>query len=192
MTPDEHDRLFARISHLPQLVSTALSAQILDLEGDVTLAGQGLRDMTRLGGSDGVLWSEIAMMNRAEISSSLNELRQILTRIENAIESHDLSLLLSIFSEGNEGRKLFAGKHGGRPRDYVLFRIVVEDKPGVLAELFQLCGDHSVNVEDLQIEHTPNQETGLITLAVLPEQSEMLESVLTGREWKFHLERRQQ
>lgn len=188
LTPEEHDQLFARISHLPQLLSTALSGQMLEVPGDVSLAGQGLRDMTRLAGSDGHLWSQIVVMNKTEISRSFDELKKIIARIDSALVDEDPSELLRIFQEGNEGRKLFAGKHGGKARDYVLFRIVIEDKPGVLADLFKLCGEHGVNVEDLQIEHTPNQETGLITIAVLPDQTNTLSSALSSHNWKFYIE----
>lgn len=188
MAPEAHDYLFARISHIPQLLSTALSSHMLSVAGDVSLAGQGLRDMTRLAGSDGKLWSEIVAMNKSEISNSFQELRSIISRIEEAIQGNDLSQIERIFLEGNEGRNLFAGKHGGKAREYVFFRIVIEDKPGVLSELFKLCGDHGVNVEDLQIEHTPNQETGLITIAVLPDQRDTLSSVLSDHHWKFYIE----
>jgi prephenate dehydrogenase len=67
-----------------------------------------------------------------------------------------------------------------------LFRIVIEDRPGVLGQLFALCGKHGVNVEDLEIEHTPNQQTGLITIAVSPAQSDLFSSALSDEAWRFH------
>ena len=188
MTPEEHDSLFATISHLPQLLSTLLSAAMVDIGKDVALAGQGLRDMTRLAESQVALWSEIITLNSEEILKSLISFKSRLDLLESAIEEKDTKIIATLFEEGKKGRRFFTGKHGGVPRDYVLFRIVIDDRPGVLGELFALCGKEKINVEDLTIEHSPNQETGLITLSISPDQKKHLEQALKEDNWRFHLD----
>jgi prephenate dehydrogenase len=143
--------------------------------------------MTRLAESEGGLWAEIIALNSEEILNAMQDFKASLTKIERAVELKDASTILSIFQKGKTTRTFLAGKHGGVPRDYIFFRIVIDDRPGVLAELFALCGEANVNVEDLAIEHSPNQETGLITLAIAPEQKARLEMILKERNWKFHL-----
>ncbi|MGA1279911.1 MAG: prephenate dehydrogenase/arogenate dehydrogenase family protein, partial [Candidatus Nanopelagicaceae bacterium] len=188
MTAEEHDAIFARVSHLPQILSTLLSATLRDQPGAVAFSGQGFRDMTRLAESDGGLWAQIIPLNSEEILIALQEFKASLNKIERAIELNDASTILKVFQEGKSTRTLLAGKHGGVPRDYIFFRIVIDDRPGVLAELFALCGEVNVNVEDLTIEHSPNQETGLITLAIAPEHKTPLEMILNDRSWNFHLD----
>lgn len=189
MTPDHHDHLFARISHVPQLISTALGGSLVEIGDEVSLSGQGLRDTTRLAESKASLWTEIVSLNSKEILEALKHYREIIMGLENAITKGDMEEVSKQFDLGNRGRLLLSGKHGGKPRDYIFFRIVIDDRPGVLAELFALCGERRVNVEDLDIEHSPNQETGLITLAISPEQEAELSSALEEGSWRFHIQR---
>lgn len=192
MEPADHDYLFARISHFPQILSTLLSGTLLSAGDGVTLSGQGLRDVTRLANSDPALWSQIIALNATEIKNVISDFQKLLRRLEVAVDSMDISSIVQLFKEGQEGRKLIGGKHGGVARDYSYFRIVIDDRPGVLGQLFALCGEHGVNVEDLDIEHTPNQETGLITIAVAPHQTDIFASALKEHEWRFHINGRQQ
>ena len=93
-----------------------------------------------------------------------------------------------MFEMAKSSRDQISGKHGARQRAYALFRIVIDDRPGVLAELFALTGKHAINIEDLDLEHSPSQETGLITLSVHPNQAMDFAKVLTTSNWIFHLE----
>ena len=101
MTPAEHDRLFARISHLPQVLSTSLAASVESVGGSIDLAGQGLRDMLRLSGSKAELWSEILLANSDEVLESINELKMKISEIERAIQQGDLDQLAAIFAIAN-------------------------------------------------------------------------------------------
>lgn len=80
LAPDEHDRLFAFVSHLPQLVVSAL----MDVAGagagveGLRLAGAGLRDSTRLAESPPGIWRDILETNHANIAASLNALIAVL------------------------------------------------------------------------------------------------------------------
>lgn len=85
ISSESHDRLVAEISHLPQLISTALGAQIEPKLID--LAGPGLRSMLRLAGSPHEVWSEIVDQNRTEITESLNVYIENLKLIAELIES---------------------------------------------------------------------------------------------------------
>ena len=67
--------------------------------------------------------------------------------------------------------------------------IVIEDKPGQLAALFDECAKAEVNVEDLTIEHSPGQFTGLITLALSEEGAAKLSSHLQEKGWSVHVPR---
>jgi len=78
MDVDDHDAAVARVSHLPHLLSVLMAGHLVTVpEGDLLLAGQGLRDVTRVAGSDPGLWQQIVGANSAAV---LNELRGIADR----------------------------------------------------------------------------------------------------------------
>lgn len=186
MTTSAHDNLFAKISHLPQVISVALASSISDLGEDLSLAGQGLRDMLRISASEGDLWSEILLNNQEEIIEAIEDFQDILESLTEAIEDNDASKIIEIFDDVRNVSKRVSAKHGMKPRDYKYLNVVIEDKPGQLGALFNECSEISVNVEDLNIEHSPNQATGLIRLALSEKDSKALEEHLVAKGWKVH------
>jgi len=101
----------------------------------------------------------------------------------------DEEAVATFISAGQAGRARIPGKHGGTARAYSYLPIVIEDKPGQLSRLFHECEDANVNIEDLSIEHSPGQFTGLITLALSKDDSERLAAHLELRGWNVHLPR---
>ena len=186
MAASAHDELMARISHLPQLISTALASSVIRGSG-LELAGQGLRDMTRIANSDGALWSEILIGNKEEVSRSIKEFIEILNSIERNVQSGDVGAIRAAFDKGRESRNLISGKHGKQARPYTYLRIVIEDRPGQLSKIISDCSTINANIEDLSIEHSPGQFTGLITLAFLEEDAERVCTHLEGQGWSVHL-----
>ncbi len=84
MPPDNHDRVVAWTSHLPQLISTALAASIadsLDEQDSRGVAGPALRDMTRLAESPFDIWKDILGTNRANVRQVLDAYIQRLERL---------------------------------------------------------------------------------------------------------------
>ncbi len=69
-TPEEHDRMVARASHLPQLLSNAIAAATVEAKA---FGGPGLDSMTRLSGSSFDIWRDILSTNRDEIAAAMDE-----------------------------------------------------------------------------------------------------------------------
>lgn len=93
MTAEEHDRTVAFTSHLPQLLSTALSSMLADELADnrsLEVAGPGLLDMTRLGMSDFDLWRDIVNTNVSEIDHALSVYIDKLTEIRHNLQTPNL------------------------------------------------------------------------------------------------------
>jgi len=94
-TPAEHDCVLAYTSHLPQLVSTALAATLLDAvqnqPGLSELSGRAVREMTRLAASDPHMWSDIASQNRANLVSALREMEQALARLRESLGTEEFT-----------------------------------------------------------------------------------------------------
>lgn len=86
MTPEEHDRAVALVSHLPYLVAAALMGATGDA---VPAAGPAFLGATRVAGSPVALWAEICRLNRDQIRSALRAFRDELARLEAAIGDGD-------------------------------------------------------------------------------------------------------
>ena len=189
MDPLEHDKAVAAISHLPQILSSLLGKQLQEFPDEwLALAGQGLRDTVRIAGSDPKLWQEIISMNREKIAPLLHTLIDDLQSFEKLLNSDgDYSLEIGAFiEEGRVGRAKIPGKHGGKARSYSYLPIVIADAPGNLAAIFNMCAQIDVNVEDLSIEHSPGQLTGLITLGLSEQGAEKLSQHLIAQGWNVH------
>jgi prephenate dehydrogenase len=109
-----HDDLFASVSHLPHLAAFALMDAVLSMERDgqrMHLAGGGLRDFTRVAGSDPVMWRDIFLMNRDMILKSLAEYRGALGRLESAIREGRGESLAALLARARMARE----ESGHRP-----------------------------------------------------------------------------
>jgi prephenate dehydrogenase len=190
MSAREHDRAMALVSHTPQVVASLMAATLKGQESIwFDLIGQGFRDLTRIADSDPQLWSEILSENAPNIREILAALRTNIETIEEKLDNQKFAH--EIIQAGNAARALIPGKHGGAPRKYVYLHIVIDDKAGQLAAIFNDCARAQVNIEDVSIEHTPGQNTGLVTLSILEaKNAEFLEEFLTKEGWKVHLTRK--
>ena len=184
----EHDAAVALISHFPQILSSLLAGMLDEADtAALNLAGQGLRDLTRLADSDPKLWSSLLTSNSDALIPKLDEAISKLENLKNSLLSRDSQSVEKFISQGRSGRALIPGKHGGGKRDYTYLPIVISDKPGQLALIFQECSSVGVNIEDLAIEHSPNQDTGLITLALNDQDAHKLHKHLLAQGWLAHI-----
>jgi prephenate dehydrogenase len=185
LTALDHDAAVAKISHLPQIAASLLAKQLSGTPVEwMELAGQGLRDTTRIAGSDESLWKEIIYSNRAEISELLINLQNDLAQMIAALD--DPAKIAELIAAGREGKAMIPGKHGGKAREYSYLPIVIDDKPGQLGAIFNECAAMQVNVEDLNIEHSPGQLSALITLSLSALDAEKLSAHLTSIGWNVH------
>ena len=185
LSASDHDAAVAKISHLPQIVSSLLAKQLIGTKPEwMELSGQGLRDSTRIAASDEQLWKEIIYSNRIVLAEFLKDLQSDLKALVDNLE--DPSQIEKMLLQGRIGRELIPGKHGGKAREYSYLPIVIDDKPGQLAAIFNECSTLGVNVEDLIIEHSPGQLSALITLALSAADAHKLSDHLGPIGWNVH------
>jgi prephenate dehydrogenase len=182
----EHDQAMALVSHGPQLVASVLAGLLVDKKAQwLDLVGQGFKDLTRIADSDPLLWREILSENAVNISSLLSSLIHEFEGIQKGLQNPLIAQ--KIIEAGNIGRSLIPGKHGSMAREYIYLHIVIDDKAGQLAAIFNDCATAGVNIEDVSIEHTPGQNTGLVTLSILdPHKAHELGKYLDSAGWKVH------
>ncbi len=93
--PADHDRFCAWISHLPQMISTALAATLVDEFGPdapvLDIGGRALREMTRISGSPYSMWRDIAITNKKNVADALQKLEQRLAHIRENLDTRELA-----------------------------------------------------------------------------------------------------
>lgn len=189
LTPEQHDAAVALVSHVPQVVSSLMARRLIEApHASVNLAGQGLRDVTRIAASDPELWVQILGQNAQPVVEILRGYRDDLDRFIDALENMDAPGARRRVAEelfgGNTGLERLPGKHGV-DRRYASLTVMVDDRPGQLAKLFNDVGDADANIEDLRLEHSPGAQVGLAEISVLPEVLERLTDELAARGWRI-------
>lgn len=117
MDADAHDQLCSWISHLPQFISTALAATLVDEYGEeaplLETGGRALREMTRISGSPYSMWRDVALTNKKNIRHALLKLEQRLAHIRENLDTKELALE---FERAHHLRKNPPRKPAGREK----------------------------------------------------------------------------
>jgi prephenate dehydrogenase len=183
----DHDRSVALVSHAPQLVASLLASRLRSGTGAALgLAGQGVRDTTRIASSDPGLWVQIVGANAEAVAEVLRPLRDDLDALLAALDAPDepasRRVVAELLAAGNDGVARIPGKHGQDKR-YTSLVVKIDDKPGELARLLTEIGEEGVNMEDLRLEHSPETRVGFAEISVVPEAAHPLAAALESRGW---------
>lgn len=195
LPPDAHDAAVAAVSHVPQLAASLVAARLEDLDEDaVALAGQGLRDVTRIAASDPSLWTQILAGNAAAVRDVLravsDDLAGIVAALDELASAPDppgaRATLARAISAGNAGHARIPGKHGAAPTAYTTVRVIIPDEPGQLGRLFADIADIGANVEEFHLDHGLGQPFGLAEVDVVPASAAGLAEGMERRGWRLH------
>ncbi|MGH6624141.1 MAG: prephenate dehydrogenase [Burkholderiaceae bacterium] len=108
LTAEDHDRVFAAVSHLPHVLAYALVAQIASQDDSDRLfahAGAGFRDFTRIAAASPTMWRDICLANRAAISAALASDRGQLDQLQRAVDASDAVELERVFEIASRARR---------------------------------------------------------------------------------------
>lgn len=189
MAAADHDAAVALVSHAPQIVSSLMAKRLADsTDAALGLAGQGVRDVTRIAASEPELWVQILGANAPAITRILHAYRDDLDQVLAALDDVDAAgsrrAIAEEIAAGNVGVARLPGKHGQDKRFRSMI-VMVDDRPGELARLLAELGELDVNLEDLRLEHSPGAPFGLAEIAVLPEVWQRTVTDLTDRGWRL-------
>jgi prephenate dehydrogenase len=107
LTAEQHDAVFAAVSHLPHLLSFALVhdlAQRDDRDLLLSFAASGFRDFTRIAASSPEMWRDICLANRDALLGELEKYTAELNVLSLALEQRDAAKLETVFSEARKVR----------------------------------------------------------------------------------------
>ena len=181
----DHDAAVALVSHTPQVLSSVLAGRLVSADEEyVRIAGQGLRDMTRIAGSSTGMWTDILSVNAGPVADVIEDIVAELERTVAALRAQpggSSAEVERVLAAGIEGQRRIPGKHGAAPAPVLEVPVMLADRPGELARLFTAAGDAGVNLEDVRIEHVLGRPSGLVGIFVRPDAGEPLISALRDR-----------
>lgn len=189
MTVEEHDAAVAQISHVPQIAASLLASRLQGTPAQaLQLAGNGLRDTTRIAASDPSLWVQILTANADMILPELHGMKADLDRLIKTLSQPTATGarldVAQLMDEGNKGQGRIPGKHGGPATSFAVITVLIDDTPGTILAALQAVADAGVNVEDLRMEHSSGYQVGMLEISVVPSYRKHLINTLTELGWK--------
>ena len=103
LSPSDHDRLLADVSHLPHVLAAALVA--MQADAGLDLCGKGFLDTTRIAGGDGALWRNILLDNADNLKTGLRRLRSQLSTVEKMLSAKSADALRDWLNAAAERRQ---------------------------------------------------------------------------------------
>ena len=147
----EHDRVTSQISHFPHILASGLMEQtaVYAQEHEMTrcFAAGGFRDMTRIAESEPSMWTSILLSNRETILERIEDFKERLDGIGQAISKGEEEQIWNFFNQAREQRQAMEiHKRGGVDSSYDLYVDVPDEEDVILRILELLRGTSLVNI----------------------------------------------
>lgn len=164
----EHDQAMAAVSHLPHVFANQLAAQGRPATERLGALAPSLRDATRVAGSNPGIWGEIFATNHLAVAAAIRESIAGLEFAAELIESADATRIASWQADAAADRAGLSGAESEGEATHQL-RVLVPNRPGILAELALALGKAGVNITDMSLDPAPDMSSGAISLWVAGE-----------------------
>ena len=148
---EEHDKVTSQVSHFPHILASGLMEQTALYAREHELAGRfaagGFRDMTRIAESEPGMWTSILLSNRETIIERIEDFKERLNEISQAIRDEDEGQIWDFFNQAREQRQAMEiHKRGGVDSSYDLFVDIPDEEDVILRILELLRGTSLVNI----------------------------------------------
>jgi prephenate dehydrogenase len=169
---DTHDRLMARVSHLPHVLANLLVAQAAGLlgeeeSGQLPAVGPSFRDATRVAGANSTIWTDIYTANSDALIDSIDELTARLSDVRAWLADGNAAEITAWNERARADRDALhgAGLLGGAAGESIVeLRASVPNRPGVIAEIALALGHAGVNIADLALAPSEDNRQGVVGL----------------------------
>ena len=179
---ETHDRLMATVSHLPHVLANVLvtqAATALSEEAEhLPEVGPSFRDATRVAGANPAIWGDIFAGNREAVASEIDGVIARLGETAELLRAGDRDAVGAWHEQaGRRRRELIDTEIAGGPLHEL--RVLVPNRPGIVAEVALELGQAGVNIEDMALYPAPDMTSGAISLYVAgDEQAERAEKLV--------------
>jgi prephenate dehydrogenase len=179
---EKHDRLMATISHLPHVLANVLVTQAtaaLSEEAEhLPEVGPSFRDVTRVAGANPAIWGDIFAGNREAVAAEIEGVVARLTEAAEMLRSGDRDAVGAWHEQaGRRRRELIETEIAGGPLHEL--RVLVPNRPGIVAEVALELGRAGVNIEDMALYPAADMTSGAISLYIAgDEEAERAEQLV--------------
>jgi prephenate dehydrogenase len=166
---ETHDRLMASVSHLPHVLANVLVTQAttaLSEEAEhLPEVGPSFRDATRVAGANPAVWGDIFAGNREAVAAEIDGVIARLGEAAELLRSGDRDAVVAWHDQARRRRReLIESEIAGGPLHEL--RVLVPNRPGIVAELALELGRAGVNIEDMALYPAPDMTSGAISLYI--------------------------
>lgn len=173
----EHDRVMAAVSHLPHVLANVLVGQAHAALGGEAMPATGgsFRDATRVAGANPELWGQIYAENAPALAEQLDQTIAAL---------HDVRDRLGELTDwqataAHRRRALIEADAQGGP--LAELRVFVPNRPGIVAELALALGRAGINIFDMSLAPTQDNQAGTVVLWVADREAERAGRLIAGK-----------
>lgn len=175
LTCKQHDFVTAAVSHLPHVVAASLVNLIRQSdskEGIMKLiAAGGFKDITRIASSSPVMWQQICLTNKENISELLDRYIESLKQIKEDIDASKSDQLYQFFDEARNYRDSFINASSGPIKRSYSIRIDIADRSGSIAAVAGILASHQISIKNIGIVHNREQQDGVLGVEFYHEES---------------------
>ncbi|NLM73586.1 MAG: prephenate dehydrogenase [Clostridiaceae bacterium] len=167
MTPEEHDKATAAISHVPHVVAALLVNMVGELDNQdnimKNIAAGGFKDITRIASSNPDLWTGICFSNKEMLLNTLSHFSDGLERFKEILLNDQKESVNRFFDSARSLRSSISDKIGLIQKTYDIL-VDVDDKPGIIAVIATALANENINIKNIGIIHSRETEEGALQI----------------------------
>lgn len=170
----EHDYITAAVSHLPHLIAAGLVNLVKHNDSEAeymkTVAAGGFKDITRIASSSPVMWEQICMTNRENISLLLEKYIESMKDIKCSLDNARGGDIYALFTESGEYRSSISDRSAGPlKKDYALYVDLV-DEAGGIATVATILACNQINLKNIGIVNNREFEEAVLKIEFYEEE----------------------
>ncbi|QFF98711.1 prephenate dehydrogenase [Psychrobacillus glaciei] len=165
----EHDHMTAVVSHFPHLVAASLVHQLAGENEQFPftkqLASGGFRDLTRIASANPIMWRDITLQNRKELSNQLHMWTEEMNKLQNLLLHGEADEIETYFSKAKQVRDELPITTQGAMFSVFDLYVDVPDYPGVISEITGYLAKGDISITNLRIVETREDIFGILVVS---------------------------
>lgn len=171
----KHDYITGTISHLPHIIASSLVNFVRDTDTEdelmKSLAAGGFKDITRIASSSPVMWQQICLKNKTNISDILEQYMKTLQQAKDAIDSSSKKDLFRLFETSRDYRDSMPESSGGPIKKAFAVYCDIIDEAGGIATIATILASNNISIKNIGIIHNREFEEGVLRIEFYDESS---------------------
>lgn len=170
LDPLTHDKMVGAVSHLPHIVAAALVNTVQQAESSEgfiqRLAAGGFKDITRIASSNPKMWRDICLSNKKQLLPLIMDIINSLNSFKQDLEGNNDLAVEAFYQAARDFRKKIPSSESLYLLPYYQIYVDVEDKPGNIGQVATILGSHNVNIKNIRIINSREDEPGCLVLSL--------------------------